>query len=127
MQLVMNPSQFDIMLTPNLYGTLVANTTSGLVGGPGIVPGVNIGEDIAIFEPGNRHVANDIAGKNKANPTALLMSSIMLLRHLNLNAHADRIENALRKVIETGNFKTADLGGTKSTREFTKAVMDNLD
>jgi len=126
MQLVMNPSQFDVMLTPNLYGTIVANTTAGLIGGPGLVSGANIGEGVAIFEVGNRHSANDIAGKNAANPSAMLLSSVMMLRHLNMNLHADNIQRALHQILATGQYKTPDLGGNTTTRQFTQAVIDRL-
>ena len=82
MQLVAKPGQFDVMVMPNLYGAIISNIGAALVGGPGIVPGCNIGRDYALFEPGCRHVAKDIMGANKANPAAMILSSTMMLRHL---------------------------------------------
>lgn len=82
MQLVARPSQFDVMVMPNLYGAIVSNIGAALVGGPGIVPGCNVGREYALFEPGCRHVAQDIMGTNKANPAAMILSATMMLRHL---------------------------------------------
>lgn len=82
MQLVAKPGQFDVMVMPNLYGAIISNVGAALVGGPGIVPGCNIGREYALFEPGCRHVAKDIMGANKANPAAMILSSTMMLRHL---------------------------------------------
>ena len=90
MQLVGRPEQFDVMVTPNLYGNLVSNVVAGLCGGPGVMPGANIGKDVAIFEQGARHVGKDIAGKGIANPTASLLATAMMLRHLNLPDFSDR-------------------------------------
>ena len=126
MQLVMNPSQFDVMLTPNLYGNIITNVASGLVGGPGITPGANVGDGTAVFESGARHAAQDIAGMNKANPSALLLSSTMMLRYLDLPDHAKRIENAIYKVLQDGKVLTRDVGGTATTKDFTNAVIQNL-
>eukprot|EP01133_Synstelium_polycarpum_P018080 gene18080-21607_t len=127
MQLVMKPEQFDVMVTPNLYGNLVTNVGAALIGGPGLAPGANVGERAAIFEMGAHHVAADIAGQDKVNPTGLLLASAMMLKHMKLDEHADRVEKAVRKVIESRSFMTADLGGSASTKEFTRAVIDQID
>ncbi|KAJ1995075.1 isocitrate dehydrogenase (NAD(+)) idh1 [Coemansia sp. RSA 1358] len=126
MQLVSKPQQFDVMVMPNLYGSIVSNIGAGLIGGPGIVPGANYGREFAIFEPGSRHVAKDIQGRNTANPSSLILSSVMMLRHLQLNEHADQIEKAVNKTLSVDGVRTPDLGGSQSTTEFTKAVIRNL-
>src|ERR1700761_8463769 len=92
MQLVAKPKQFDVMVMPNLYGAIVSNIGAALVGGPGIVPGCNIGRDYAVFEPGCRHVAKDIMGTNKANPAAMILSATMMLRHLGYDTFISRAE-----------------------------------
>jgi isocitrate dehydrogenase (NAD+) len=97
-----------------------------LIGGPGLVGGCNIGREFAMFEPGCRHVGMDLLNKNAANPTALLLSSVMMLRHLNLDEYASRISNAVYETIETGTARTVDMGGKDTTREFTAAVMAKL-
>lgn len=102
MQAVSRPQQFDVMVMPNLYGGILSNIGAALVGGPGLVPGCNMGRDVAVFEPGCRHVGLDIKGKFQANPTALLLSSSMLLRHLGLDDHANRISKAVYAVIAEG-------------------------
>ncbi|KAI0148185.1 hypothetical protein F4776DRAFT_606518 [Hypoxylon sp. NC0597] len=102
MQCVSRPQQFDVMVMPNLYGGILSNIGAALVGGPGIVPGCNMGRDVAVFEPGCRHVGLDIKGKDQANPTALLLSGSMLLRHLGLDDHANRISKAVYGVIAEG-------------------------
>ncbi|CAG8573203.1 5358_t:CDS:2 [Paraglomus occultum] len=126
MQLVSKPQQFDVMVMPNLYGNIVSNVGAALVGGAGIIPGCNIGRDYALFEPGCRHVGKDIQGHNKANPTAMILSGVMMLRHLGLEDHAIRISNALYKTIEMGSARTLDMGGTATTTDFTLAVVSNL-
>ncbi|CAO1624927.1 unnamed protein product [Parajaminaea phylloscopi] len=126
MQLVGRPKQFDVMVMPNLYGNIVTNIGAALVGGPGVVPGANIGREYALYEPGCRHVAKDIAEQNKANPTAMLLSATMMLRHLGLDTQADAIAGAVYKVIEQGKVRTADVGGNSTTSDFTKAVLDQL-
>jgi len=126
MQLVMHPSQFDVMVTSNLYGNIIANVAGGLVGGPGIIPGANIGAGIAIFEPGLRHSAQDIAGQQKANPTALILSGTELLKYLELDSYAENIEKAVQDVVAEGKYLTADVGGTGTTRKFTEAVIEKL-
>ena len=122
MQLVMNPYQFDVMLMENLYGDIVSDLAAGLVGGLGVVPSGNIGENAALFEAVHG-TAPDIAGKNMANPTALLMSAIMMLRHIGEQKAADRIESALHTVLRKREKVTRDLGGTASTSEFTDAII----
>ncbi|KAI9023775.1 isocitrate dehydrogenase, NAD-dependent [Phycomyces nitens] len=126
MQLVSRPQQFDVMVMPNLYGNIVSNVGAGLIGSPGLIPGCNIGSEYAIFEPGCRHVGLDLQDKNAANPTAMLLSSVMMLRHLNLHEHANRISNAVYETIESGEARTADIGGTQTTKEFTAAVITKL-
>lgn len=102
MQCVSRPQQFDVMVMPNLYGGILSNIGAGLVGGPGIVPGCNMGRNVAVFEPGCRHVGLDIKGKDQANPSALILSAAMLLRHLGLDDHANRISQSVYRVIEEG-------------------------
>ncbi|KAI8632495.1 isocitrate dehydrogenase subunit 1 [Xylariaceae sp. FL1651] len=127
MQAVSRPQQFDVMVMPNLYGGILSNIGAALVGGPGIVPGCNMGRDVAVFEPGCRHVGLDIKGKDQANPTALLLSGTMLLRHLGLDDHANRISKAIYAVIADGKFRTRDMGGESTTHEFTRAILDKMD
>ncbi|KAJ3218713.1 isocitrate dehydrogenase (NAD(+)) idh1, partial [Chytriomyces hyalinus] len=126
MQLVSRPSQFDVIVCGNLYGNILSNIGAALIGGPGIVPGANIGRNYAVFEPGCRHVGKAIQGSNTANPTALLLSSIHMLRSLELDDHASRISNALHKVLADGRVLTPDLDGTSSTTDFTLEVIANL-
>jgi isocitrate dehydrogenase (NAD+) len=102
MQCVSKPQQFDVLVMPNLYGGILSNIGAALVGGPGIVPGCNMGRDVAVFEPGCRHVGLDIKGKDQANPSALILSGTMLLRHLGLDDHANRISQAIYGVIAEG-------------------------
>jgi isocitrate dehydrogenase (NAD+) len=109
-----------------LYGNILSNVGAALVGGPGTVPGANIGRDFAVFEPGCRHVGKDLMGTNKANPTSLILSSVHLLRHIGLDDHADRISRALLKVITEGKILTPDVGGRYSTTDFTLAVIGKL-
>jgi isocitrate dehydrogenase (NAD+) len=106
---------------PNLYGDIVSDLCAGLVGGLGVVGSANLGEDIGVFEAVHGS-APDIAGKNIANPTALLLSAIMMLRHIDEGAAADRVMAALGQVLTSGEFRTRDLGGTASTFEFADAV-----
>lgn len=127
MQAVSRPQQFDILVTPNLYGTILGNIGAALVGGPGLVPGVNLGREHAVFEPGCRHVGLDLKGRNEANPAAMILSSSMMLRHLGLDNFADRISKATYDVIASGAARTRDLGGNSSTTDFTKAVLNRLE
>jgi len=122
MQLVMRPEQFDIMLLENLYGDIVSDLCAGLVGGLGLVPGANIGELGAVFEAVHGS-APDIAGQGVANPTALLQSGILMLRHLNEREAAERIENAMLKIFVEGKVRTRDIGGTSKTMEFAEAII----
>jgi isocitrate dehydrogenase (NAD+) len=126
MQLVMRPETFDILLLPNLYGDIVSDLAAGLVGGLGIVPGANMGESHAVFEAVHGS-APDIAGQGKANPTALIQSAVMMLRHLNEIPAAERVQRALEKTYREGKVLTGDVGGKSSTTEFTKAVIGNLE
>ncbi|KIJ56872.1 hypothetical protein M422DRAFT_149753 [Sphaerobolus stellatus SS14] len=126
MQLVSRPTQFDVMVMPNLYGAIVSNIGAALVGGPGVVPGCNVGREYALFEPGCRHVAQDIMGTNRANPAAMILSATMMLRHLGLDPIADSIATATLDVINKGQVRTADMGGSASTSDFTAEVIKNL-
>jgi isocitrate dehydrogenase (NAD+) len=125
MQMVMHPHQFDMLLLTNLYGDIMSDLAAGLVGGLGVVPSGNIGEQVAIFEAVHG-TAPDIAGKGVANPTALLMSAIMMLDHLGEGTAARRIENALHTVYREGKSLTRDVGGKATTAEFTDAVIRAL-
>ncbi|GFP57886.1 isocitrate dehydrogenase [NAD] subunit 1, mitochondrial [Trichoderma asperellum] len=148
MQAVSRPQQFDVMVMPNLYGGILSNIGAALVGGPGIVPGCNMGREVAVFEPGCRHVGLDIKGKDQANPTAMILSGSMLLRHLGLDDHANRISKAVYGVIADGyvslflsafydfrfftdifysKVRTRDMGGESTTHEFTKAILDRME
>jgi isocitrate dehydrogenase (NAD+) len=126
MQLVMNPHQFDLLVLPNLYGDIVSDLCAGLVGGLGVVPGANLGEGIAVFEAVHGS-APDIAGQNLANPTALLLSALMMLRHIDEHAAAERIMAALNRLLAGGEVRTRDLGGTATTTEFTTALCREMD
>jgi isocitrate dehydrogenase (NAD+) len=125
MQLVMKPETFDVLVLPNLYGDIVSDLCAGLVGGLGVVPGANLGHEAAVFEAVHGS-APDIAGKNLANPTALLLSALMMLEHLGETTAAQSIRRALERVLATGAVRTRDLGGTATTAEFTTAVCEAL-
>jgi isocitrate/isopropylmalate dehydrogenase len=125
MQLVVNPTQFDVLLLPNLYGDIVSDLCAGLVGGLGVVPGANLGTEIGVFEAVHGS-APDIAGKGVANPTALLLSALLMLRHIGEGGIADRISRALEAVLGEGQIRTRDLGGTAGTAEFASAVCQRL-
>jgi isocitrate dehydrogenase (NAD+) len=125
MQLVMRPQQFDVMLLENLYGDIISDLAAGLVGGLGVVPGANIGELGAVFEAVHGS-APDIAGKNIANPTALLQTAIMMLRHLGERAAADLVERAMIHTLANKQVRTRDLGGTASTTEYTEAIVASM-
>lgn len=124
MQLVTKPQQFDVMVTENLYGDIVSDLCAGLVGGLGLAPGANIGKNCAVFEAVHGS-APDIAGKGVANPTALLLSAVMMLRHLGQMEQADRIMNSVWRVCQDGKCLTLDLGGKASTEEFQVEVIKN--
>jgi len=125
MQLVMNPWQYDIILTENLYGDILSDLCSGLVGGLGLVPGANLGAECAIFEAVHGS-APDIAGQDKANPTALIQSAVLMLHHLGEAATAEKVQAALEKVYAEGKTLTRDVGGTSGTRAFAAAVIAAL-
>jgi isocitrate dehydrogenase (NAD+) len=125
MQLVRNPERFDVLVMENLYGDIVSDLCAGLVGGLGLVPGANIGTSVAVFEAVHG-TAPDIAGKGLANPTALLLSSVMMLEWLQLPEHAARVEKAIKRVYAEGKVRTKDLGGNHSTGDFTRAIIDAL-
>jgi isocitrate dehydrogenase (NAD+) len=125
MHLVMRPEQFDMLLLPNLYGDIVSDLCAGLVGGLGVVPGANLGETVAVFEAVHG-TAPDIAGHNVANPTALLLSAVMMLEHLGEREAATRIRRALDRVLADGRVRTRDLGGRASTTEFADAIAGAL-
>ena len=125
MRLVQNPASFDVLLMENLYGDLVSDLCAGLVGGLGVVPGANIGDDAAVFEAVHGS-APDIAGKGVANPLACLMSAVMMLNHLHEDALGERIKTAYNAVLAEGTIRTRDLGGSAGTNEFVDAVIAQL-
>jgi len=125
MHLVMRPEQFDVLVLPNLYGDIISDLCAGLVGGLGVVGAANLGSDIGVFEAVHGS-APDIAGKHLANPTALLLSAVLMLRHIDEGAAADRIMHALGMVLTAGTVRTRDLGGTASTLEFADAVCGEM-
>ncbi len=126
MQLVMRPEQFDVIVLPNLYGDIVSDLCAGLVGGLGVVPGANIGRKASVFEAVHGS-APDIAGQDLANPTALLLSALMMLRHIGEDAAADRVLAALMAVLRAGTTLTRDLKGTATTTAFTDAICREID
>ncbi|QSR48659.1 isocitrate dehydrogenase [Aeromonas veronii] len=125
MNLVMYPERFDVMVTTNLFGDILSDLCAGLVGGLGMAPGANIGDSAAIFEAVHGS-APDIAGKNIANPTSVILASIQMLEYLGMQDKAERIREAVRATIESGDRVTRDLGGSASTSEFTQAIIDRL-
>ncbi len=125
MQLVQKPDLYDVLVLPNLYGDIVSDLCAGLVGGLGVAPGANIGTDAAVFEPVHGS-APKYAGLNKANPTALILSGVLMLRHLGEQAAAERVETALREVIADGRRTTYDLGGEAGTSEYADAIIERL-
>lgn len=126
MHLVLHPEQLDVLLLPNLYGDIVSDLCAGLVGGLGVVPGANIGTDTAVFEAVHGS-APDIADQNVANPTALLLSGLLMLDHIGERQTAERIRHALFKTLADTHARTRDLGGTASTTDFTDAICRHLD
>ncbi len=125
MRLVQTPENYDVLVLPNLYGDIVSDLCAGLVGGLGVAPGANIGKDLAVFEPVHGS-APDIAGKNTANPTAMMLSGVHMLKYLGETSAANRIEKAIMKVLSEGNAKTRDLGGNAGTTEFTDRIISFL-
>lgn len=129
MQLIQRPQTFDVIVTQNLYGDILSDLCAALVGGLGVAPGANIGDEYAVYEA-IHGTAPDIAGQNKANPTSLLLSAVMMLRDKNIEdfKNADRIEKAIKLTLKEGGIKvTGDLGGTATTTQFTDFIIDNLD
>ncbi|XP_027691982.1 isocitrate dehydrogenase [NAD] subunit beta, mitochondrial isoform X3 [Vombatus ursinus] len=126
MQLVQNPYQFDVLVMPNLYGNIIDNLAAGLVGGAGVVPGESYSAEYAVFETGARHPFAQAVGRNIANPTAMLLSSSNMLRHLNLEHHSNMIAEAVKKVIKVGKVRTPDMGGYATCRDLTQAIISNL-
>eukprot|EP01025_Chloroclados_australasicus_P060461 TRINITY_DN775_c0_g2_i1.p1 TRINITY_DN775_c0_g2~~TRINITY_DN775_c0_g2_i1.p1 ORF type:complete len:374 (-),score=50.62 TRINITY_DN775_c0_g2_i1:145-1185(-) len=128
MQMASRPEQFDVMVLPNLYGNLVTNIACGLMGGVALAPGANLGGAAAIFEQGARAVQSDVAGKGIANPTAMLNATVLMLRHLQWQSHADKLEQAIEKVYMDAQKSemTPDVGGTGDTKSFTEAVIRRL-
>ncbi|MEY8216486.1 MAG: isocitrate dehydrogenase, partial [Colwellia sp.] len=125
MQLVMNPGQFDVIVTTNLFGDILSDLCAGLVGGLGMAPGANIGEDCAIFEAVHGS-APDIAGKNLANPTSVILAALQMLEYLEMSDKAEKIRTALIDVIASGDRTTRDLGGSHGTTDFTEALLERL-
>lgn len=125
MKLVTDPTQYDVLVAPNLYGDIISDLCAGLVGGLGFAPSANIGENVTIYEAVHGS-APDIAGMDKANPTSLLLSFAMLLKDNGMSDKAEKLENAIYAVVEEGKHTTADIGGTAGTMEFTQAVKEKL-
>lgn len=125
MRLVQTPENYDVLVLPNLYGDIVSDLCAGFVGGLGILPGVNMGNGIAVFEPVHGSVPQ-IAGKNLANPTAMILSGVYMLRYMGEAEAADKIEKAVSEVILEGKAVTNDIGGTAGTREFAREVLERL-
>ncbi|GAI30004.1 unnamed protein product, partial [marine sediment metagenome] len=125
MQLVQKPALYDVLVLPNLYGDIISDLCAGLVGGLGLAPGANIGEEIAVFEA-THGSAPKYKGKNKVNPTAMILSGVLMLRHLGEEEKAERLENAVARIIAKGETVTYDLGGTATTSQMAKAIIKNL-
>ncbi len=125
MQLVMDPEQFDVIVTTNLFGDIISDLCAGLIGGLGMAPGANIGDECAIFEAVHGS-APDLAGKNLANPTSVLLASVQMLEHLEMKDKADKLRFAIKDAIGKGDRTTRDLGGESGTTEFTQAILDRL-
>ena len=126
MNLTLKPSSFDVMLLPNLYGSIVGSVAAGLVGGAGIAPGANIGVNHSLFEQGARHTAQDLVEKSQGNPTGYLLASVMMLRHLKLPYFSDVIQQAIFKTLEEQKVRTPDIGGHHTTMEFTQEIINNV-
>ncbi|XP_028567561.1 isocitrate dehydrogenase [NAD] subunit gamma, mitochondrial isoform X1 [Podarcis muralis] len=126
MQLVSRPQQFDVMVMPNLYGNIVNNVCAGLVGGPGLVPGANYGRDYAVFETATRNTGKSIAGKNIANPTAMLLASCMMLDHLKLHNHASIIRKAVLASMDEAETHTPDIGGQGTTSAAVQTILQQI-
>uniref|UniRef100_A0ABM5FQ46 Isocitrate dehydrogenase [NAD] subunit, mitochondrial n=1 Tax=Pogona vitticeps TaxID=103695 RepID=A0ABM5FQ46_9SAUR len=126
MQLVSRPQQFDVMVMPNLYGNIVNNVCAGLVGGPGLVPGANYGRDYAVFETATRNTGKSIAGKNIANPTAMLLAGCMMLDHLKLHSHASVIRKAVLASMDDPDTHTPDIGGQGTTSAAVQSILKQI-
>ncbi|OTF74774.1 isocitrate dehydrogenase[NAD] subunit gamma, mitochondrial-like [Euroglyphus maynei] len=126
MQLVSNPNQFDVLLLPNLYGNILTNIACGLVGGPGITSGRNYGPTHAVFETGTRNTGKKVAGKNIANPIAMLNASVDLLDYLQLNSYADIVRDAIYKAINIEKLHTLDMGGNATTTDVVNFIIDEV-
>eukprot|EP00088_Acartia_fossae_P022538 TRINITY_DN23716_c0_g1_i3.p2 TRINITY_DN23716_c0_g1~~TRINITY_DN23716_c0_g1_i3.p2 ORF type:complete len:380 (+),score=141.28 TRINITY_DN23716_c0_g1_i3:39-1178(+) len=126
MQLVSNPWQFDVMILTNLYGTIVTNLICGLIGGPGVISGANIGPRYAVFEPGTRNTGTSLVGMNKANPCAMLNASADLLNHLKLDYHADLVRDAVFKTVNVDKVHTEDLGGQATSIDVVQNVLNHI-
>lgn len=125
MKLVLDPTQFDVLVMENLFGDIISDLTAGLVGGIGLTPSANIGENVAMFEAVHGS-APDIAGKGLANPTALIFAGVLMLRHLGESQAADRVMGAVAQVLAAGELRTADLGGAATTEQFADAVIAQM-
>jgi isocitrate dehydrogenase (NAD+) len=125
MQLVQKPEEYDVLVAPNLYGDIISDLAAGLVGGLGIAPGANIGTEAAVFEA-VRGSAPKYAGMDRANPTALILSGALLLRHIGETAAGEAVETAVRDIIGAGEVVTADLGGTAGTQAYGRAVAERV-
>jgi isocitrate dehydrogenase (NAD+) len=125
MKLVINPHAFDVMVMENLFGDIVSDLTAGLIGGLGLAPSANVGQSVAVFEAVHGS-APDIAGKGIANPTAIILSAVLMLRYLGEKSAADRVENAVRSVYRLGTVRTGDLGGTATTAQFVEAILAEM-
>jgi isocitrate dehydrogenase (NAD+) len=126
MQLVNRPTQFDVMVMPNLYGNIVSNVCAGLVGGSGFVAGSNYGDYYAIFEQATRNTGLGIAGKNIANPSGILFAAANMLKYLGLDQHCSTIKNAVLNTIQEHKIKTPDIGGTATTTQFIECVLSEI-
>lgn len=126
MQMVSRPQQFDVLVMPNLYGNILMNVAAGLVGGPGVVPGMNIGEDYAVFEMGTRSLGKNLKGKNVANPVGMLLASCDMLDYLQHHRHATLIRESVMTVLSDKQVHTPDLGGLSTTLEVIQAVIDDI-
>ncbi|MBM7854283.1 isocitrate dehydrogenase (NAD+) [Desulfohalotomaculum tongense] len=125
MKLVQDPNRYDVMVMPNLYGDIISDLCAGLIGGLGVAPGANIGDGCALFEPVHGS-APDLAGQNKANPLAAVLSGVMMLQYLGEHRAAERISAAVERVLKEGKYLTGDLGGTASTGEMAEAIINNI-
>ncbi|XP_067932995.1 isocitrate dehydrogenase [NAD] subunit gamma, mitochondrial-like [Watersipora subatra] len=126
MQMVSNPGQFEVMVMPNLYGNVIGNIGTGLVGGPGATPGANIGSRCAVFEQGTRNSGRSLVGKNIANPSAMLLASADMLCHIGLHTHGETIEQAVVEVLQEPELRTPDLGGNATTLEVVQEVFSKV-